>query len=72
VQQRGRHPHHPRNVPLMGSSARVPSIDVVRYLEAHGVRSLRFLKFDCEACEWDLLPEWADAGWLRGGPSHTQ
>ena len=43
----------------------VAAIDLPRVLHQHGVSQVRFLKMDCEGCEYALLPQWWSVGFLN-------
>lgn len=49
------------------SALEVQPLHLPRFLHAHGVHQLEWLKVDCEGCEYRLLPEMSSSGWLEQG-----
>ena len=45
----------------------VSPLSLPDFLYAHGVQQLEWLKVDCEGCEYRLLPEMSNSGWLSTG-----
>ena len=64
-------PSYIRDARASWVSADVGSVDVRAYLQRARRQgaAVRFLKFDCEACEYAVLPALADAGWLAAAPA---
>jgi len=46
------------------TKSQVAAFDLPRFLYKHEVNKIRFMKVDCEGCEYRVLSSWASHGWL--------